>query len=81
MSKALYCQCKVRKNTDSGTLSRVFWTDLTRAVTGKEVKVQDDDGSWSDGWTVDEVYNQVVDEATLNKMRHAHTKQRAASDI
>jgi hypothetical protein len=79
----MFRQCKVQRPSPSGfgVEERVFWAESGRAVAGNAVRVQEDDDSWSDGWTVMNVYGDPVDEKYVNQMRHAHTKQRRASDI
>ena len=78
-----YRQCIVEKqsSTGNGTMTRTFWGDEEYATVGRVVKVQEDDGTWSQGWRVIFTSRETVSEKFVEKARHAHTKQRAASDI
>ena len=80
----LYRQVKVVKpvpELPGGITEWVFYTPIEHAIVGKEVKVEIKNGIWEEGWTVAEVYAGIVNQDYVNKAQHAHTKQRAASDI
>lgn len=82
MSKdTMYRQVELEKPSENGVVSRTFWTDEKYATEGREVKIQEDNGDWDQGWIVKKVYSQTITEKVMTTMRHAHTKQRKASDI
>lgn len=82
MSKeTMYRQCKLHKQVGQTHLTRTTWAEEKYAVQGREVKIEEHDGTWTQDWTVIEVYKQLLDEKSMQVMRHAHTRQRKASDI
>jgi hypothetical protein len=81
MSKEMYVQCSVMKIDGGSTLQRTFWTNADKAEVGRAVKIEEDDGSWSEGWEVSAVYGPPLPKTYVQYMSHAHTRQRKASDI
>ena len=51
MKRTIYRQCEVRR----GPAIRLTWLPASYAVEGKVLRLQDN-GVWSDGWVVSEVY-------------------------
>lgn len=60
---------------------RTFWTQKEKASVGKIVKVEENDGTWSNDWEIIEVYNTVLPKSIVNERSRDYTKQRKASDI
>jgi hypothetical protein len=81
MAVTLYRQCVLRKAQDSAVAFRVLWGQTPYAEVGRRVKVQEDDGTWTHGWEVVSVHGEPVSEQYIVRQRHAHTRQRRASDI
>jgi hypothetical protein len=50
--KVFYRQCRLVKKIENGELQLVSWIPEPHAVTGRIVKLRDDDGAWDDGWVV-----------------------------
>jgi hypothetical protein len=79
MSKTnTYQQCKIEKNDGS---YRVIWGPSEKLIIGKNIKVEEDNGEWTEGWIVKEIYGEPLPEKYVRHMSHAHTRQRKASDI
>jgi hypothetical protein len=77
----IYTQCLLYKFiSNSGTLKRVAWIPESFANEGAVIKIQRDDGSWSDGWTVQERYSSHPEPFVLLHERD-FARQRKASDI
>jgi hypothetical protein len=79
--ESMYRQCKLEKRSGAAVLSRVLWGPAKSTVVGNPVMVEEDDGSWSGGWTVAAVYGEPMPEKLVVHRSHDHTRQRAASDI
>lgn len=80
--KGFYRQMTLEKSCGQDCRqSRTLWGPAEKAVVGRQVKVQEDDGSWSEGWTVVAVYGVPVPEKLARHNSHAHTRQRKCSDI
>jgi hypothetical protein len=77
----LYQQGTLRKEQGDSTLSRTIWGPADKMVPGNHVKVEEDNGSWTDGWLVAAVHGEPLPEKLVRHMGHAHTRQRKASDI
>lgn len=77
----MYRQCTVEKPTETGRQRWTFWAPENKAVVGNTVKVEETNGTWSEGWTVVEAYNAVLPEKVVQHRSHDHTRQRQASDI
>lgn len=50
-------------------------------VVGKIVKVEEDNGEWSEGWTVEFASEKSLPKDYVVHQSHAYTRQRKASDI
>lgn len=51
-----YCQCTLRKQVSPGTeLVRVSYIPAKYARVADTVRLQDDDGEWTDGWRIESV--------------------------
>lgn len=82
MAKELmYVQCDVEKKQGKVSRKRRLWGPEKHAILGKLVKVEEDNGEWTEGWRVIAVYDEVLPEKYVRIMSHAHTRQRKASDI
>jgi hypothetical protein len=82
MSKeVMYRQCKCQKKEDNATTSRVFWGPEKYTEVGRIVKIEEDNGEWTQNWEVIEVYEARLPESVVKHQSHAHTRQRIASDI
>jgi hypothetical protein len=75
--KEYYIQCEIVR----GNSTRVIWANSDKAIVGNLVKVEEDDGSWSEGWFVKSVYGEAKPRAEVIHQSHAHTRQRKSSDI
>ena len=71
-----YNQCRLSRDKHR----TVTWIPREFAKVGKVIKIRDDDGLWTDGWRVDEVWTEV-DEEMVVELARDHLKQRKASDI
>ena len=71
-----YRQCIVEKPNEAGngTIIRTFWGEGEFAQVGRVVKVQENDGTWTQGWRVTFASQETVNEKFVEKARHAHTK-------
>lgn len=49
-----YRQCRLVKRTATGELALVSWIPEPYAAAGRVVKLREEDGSWDDGWLVQE---------------------------
>lgn len=78
--KQLYVQCLLTKNVNVGNLKTISWIPSQFAEKYRVLKLQSDDGSWSDGWLVQEIYGTNSAEFILTHERD-FAKQRKASDI
>lgn len=82
MSKEqMYRQCKVEKWEGFSKISRIFWGPEQHTVVGKQVKIEEDNGEWSEDWIVAEVYRTSLPERLVQHRSHDHTRQRKSSDI
>lgn len=76
-----YQQYLLEKQEGTSRLIRVTWGPSEFATVGKEVKIEEDDGSWSYGWIVKSVSEEKIDAKIAQHRSHDYTRQRAASDI
>jgi hypothetical protein len=76
-----YRQCTLQKREGVATLSRTIWGPDACVQVGRVVKVEEHDGTWTQGWTVVAVHGESLPERYVKQMSHAHTRQRRASDI
>lgn len=82
MAKELtYRQCTLEKQQGTATVSRTIWGPDECVRVGKRVKVEENNGTWTEGWTVVAVHGEPLPERYVGHMSHAHTRQRRASDI
>jgi hypothetical protein len=81
MKESTYRQMTLEKPIGSGLSRRTIWGPTRFAEVGRVVKVEENDGSWSEGWTVKSVHSDPLPEKYVRHMSHAHTRQRKASDI
>lgn len=80
-----YVQCLLLKHfyTDAGyieTLKTVCWIPEKFAERKKILKLQREDGTWNDGWMVQETYGWQEESFILEHERD-WARQRKASDI
>ena len=76
----LFVQCLLTKWTSDGNLKTVSWLPEKFAYSGRVLKLKSDDGTWNNGWVVQETYNARTKDFVLSHERdYAH--QREASDI
>lgn len=76
-----YRQCRLSRKQGESTVQQTSWIPSKFAIQGEFVKLKDGDGNWTDGWHVDSVSSESVSEEFVTQARHAHTRQRNASDI
>ena len=76
----MYSQMTLKRTRSKSTDTRVIWGPSEKAVVGNEVKVEEDDGTWTEGWVVEHVHSTVSKKAA-NAMSQLYKKQRKASDI
>lgn len=76
-----YQQCTLEKKQGAATLSRTIWGPASHTKVGRVVRVEEDDGNWTEGWTVAAVHGEPLPERYVRYLSHAHTRQRKASDI
>ena len=79
-----YVQVSVMKKLNDDNLTtcgRTFWTQKEKAVIGKIVKIEEDDGSWSTDWEIVQVYKTELPKSVVQDRSHDYTRQRKASDI
>ena len=79
--KIHFRQCKLVKPSEGGTMHSITWLPEKFCALGKYVKLKNDDGSWTDGWKVEEVYpsRRTLDEANIASDVYRH--HRKATDI
>jgi hypothetical protein len=70
-------QCLLRQCENTYMVS---WIPSHLARVGRTVKLQDDEGNWSEGWTVVEVYQTCPTNEAVERSRD-WKHQRKASDI
>ncbi len=75
--EAFYKQCRLKRRN----ASTVTWLPEKFAVAGRFVKLKEEDGSWSDGWQVEEVGPVRMEERYVVANSRDHLKTREASDI
>ena len=75
--KEFYIQCDLVK----GNSKRTIWVNADKAIKGNLVKIEEDDGTWNEGWAVQEIYGEPRPKAEVIHQSHAHTRQRRSSDI
>jgi len=75
-----YVQCLLIKYVKEGCLKTVAWLPENFCEIYKELKLQDDDGLWNEGWIIQETYNCAEEDYILSHERD-WAKQRKASDI
>lgn len=63
-----YRQCTLVKETEKGTIELVSYIPSKFAKLHSKVRLKDEDGNWSDGWTVTQA-GQEVDEKLLPDWR------------
>jgi hypothetical protein len=81
-SNEMYKQGVLTKPSENGgTITRVFWGPEKYMIPGRLVKVEEDDGTWTEGWTVKSASGQAMPKDIVVHQSHAHTRQRKASDI
>ncbi len=61
MSKVYYNQCKLKKENRY----EVSYIPHKYAKQGNVIKIKQDDETWEDGWIVEEVYSELVEEKLL----------------
>jgi squalene cyclase len=78
----LFAQCLLVKYLPNkrGMLKTVSWLPIEFAESMRLLKLQNDDGTWSDGWMVQEIYGTHTKEFVLEHERD-FARQRKASDI
>ncbi len=81
MKTTMYKQCRLEKVEGNSKIERMIWGPSKHAIEGKVVKVEEDDGSWTQGWTVVSASGVELEERYVRNLSHAHTRQRRASDI
>lgn len=81
-TQEMYQQCTLEKPSPrGGKVVRTIWGPSKYLQVGRQVKVEEDDGEWSQGWTVMAVYGEPLPEKYVRHQSHAHTRQRKSSDI
>jgi len=81
VKEQMYLRCTVEKSEGSATIVRDFWGTAEKCVVGKKVAVEEDDGTWTYGWTVTAVYGEPTPEKLVRHRSHDWTRQRKSSDI
>lgn len=82
MSRSVeYRQCRLRKRDGAAVIEQTAWIPGKYATVGGRVRIKGEAGAWADGWEVVSASTEAVSEEYIARARHAHTKQRQASDI
>lgn len=82
MSKPMeYRQCRLRRRVGAAVIEQMAWIPDRFASVGRTVRIKGEGDSWSDGWEVAFASSESVSEEYIAQARHAHTRQRRASDI
>jgi hypothetical protein len=76
-----YRQCTLEKRQGAARVTRTIWGPDPCVRVGNAVKVEENDGTWSEGWTVVAVHGDPLPERYVRYVSHAYTRQRRASDI
>jgi hypothetical protein len=71
-----YTQCALKKKGQAD----VAWIPTKFANKGNYIKLKQDDGSWDDGWLVEEIYTQQDAQYLIEHARD-YKNTRKASDI
>ena len=79
-SDTYYIQCLLIKHVKDGFLRTIIWLPENFAEYEKVLKFKREDGSWSNGWVVQETYGRNTKQFVLEHERD-FTRQREASDI
>jgi len=74
--KELCYQVKLKR----GNQERVMWANADKVMLGEKVKVEEDDGTWSENWTIDEIYGNAVPKSIINHRSHEHATYRKRND-
>ena len=75
MKRTIYRQCEVRR----GPAFRLTWIPASFAVNGKMLNLRDN-GEWSDGWVVTEVYPDTERIITPTPQSEIRRHRRATGD-
>jgi hypothetical protein len=75
-----YTQCVLTKRFIASTKTTVSWLPTMYAKKGSYLELKQLDGSWENGWRVEEV-GTTADAAYVEEHERDYTKQRSASDI
>lgn len=81
MAEEMYVQCSLRKQEGNATVQRTIWANADKATLGRIVKVEENNGEWTQGWEVVGVHGKPLPKKYVQHMSHAHTRQRKVSDI
>lgn len=76
-----YRQCTLEKQEGTARVIRTIWGPDPCVRVGKVVKVEEHNGTWTEGWTVVAVHGDPLPQRYVSDMSHAYTRQRRASDI
>lgn len=77
----MYIQCTVQRIEGTSVLKRTIWGNADKAIVGNSVKIEENDGSWSEPWEVIAIHGNAISKKRAVENSHLHTKQRKASDI
>ena len=81
-SRDMFKQCELTRPQDGGLARMVSWIPERIALAGAVVRLKDPEtGSWTEGWTVENVTEPAVPAALLERQSRDHLRTRAASDI
>jgi hypothetical protein len=78
--KDMHTQCKLSKDEDGRVVNYTAWIPDDVAVVGRTVKLKEDDGTWSEGWRVDERYT-TLPYTVVAERSQDYKRTRKASDI
>lgn len=81
MKNQTYQQCTLQKCEGVSILTRIIWGPSEFTKVGREVKVEEDDGSWTHNWVVVAVHGEPLPEKYVKHQSHAYARQRKHSDI
>jgi hypothetical protein len=79
--KEMYVHCSLQKREGTSTLHRTIWANADKATVGRIVKIEEDNGEWTQGWEVMAVHGEPRPKDIVQHQSHAYTRQRKASDI
>ena len=79
--KELYHQCVLEKKLSNGTKTTTTFLPKKYSQVGKVIKLKSNDGTWEDGWVVQQVSKDNFNSDYINVASREYLKHRKRTDI